>query len=102
MCRWAVRWRNTPGPKTGRRWRRFFRPSNARPNRANWRANCWIPGPIFHPQEPLYISVTSAIKQDQALYEFLALVNTLRIGRARERKLAEEELKDRLSHAHAA
>jgi hypothetical protein len=51
--------------------------------------------------EPLYGSVTSAIKKDQALYELLALVDTLRIGRARERKLAEEELKLRLSHAHA-
>jgi DNA-binding Lrp family transcriptional regulator len=52
--------------------------------------------------EPLYISVTSAIKKDQALYELLALVDTLRIGRARERRLAEEEIKHRLSHAHAA
>lgn len=52
--------------------------------------------------EPLYRSVTSAIKKDLALYELLALVDTLRIGRARERKLAQEELKHRLSHAHAA
>ena len=52
--------------------------------------------------EPLYPSVTSAIKKDQALYELLALVDTLRIGRARERKLAEEELTHRLSHARAA
>jgi hypothetical protein len=52
--------------------------------------------------EPLYISVTSAIKKDQVLYELLALVDTLRIGRARERKLAEEQLKHRLTRAHAA
>jgi hypothetical protein len=50
--------------------------------------------------EPLYSSVTSAVKTDPLLYELLALVDALRIGRARERKFAEEELKLRLSHAH--
>jgi hypothetical protein len=43
----VFRWRNTSGQKTGRRWRRCFRPSKARPNRANWHANCWIPAPSF-------------------------------------------------------
>ena len=52
--------------------------------------------------EPLYSSVPVAIKSDPKLYELLALVDTLRIGRARERKLAEEELKKRLEHANAA
>lgn len=51
--------------------------------------------------EPLYSSVPEAAKSDPALYELLALVDALRIGRARERKLAEQELKLRLSHAHA-
>lgn len=49
--------------------------------------------------EPLYSSVPSAVKSDPVLYELLALVDALRIGRARERKLAEEELKLRLNHA---
>ena len=35
------------GAKNRRRWRRCFRRFNARPNRANWRANCWIPAPFF-------------------------------------------------------
>jgi DNA-binding Lrp family transcriptional regulator len=52
--------------------------------------------------EPLYRSVPQAVKSDPQLYELLALVDALRIGRARERKMAEEELKKRLSYAHAA
>ena len=51
--------------------------------------------------EPLYRSVPKAAKGDPQLYELLALVDALRIGRARERKLAEEELKKRLVHAVA-
>jgi len=50
--------------------------------------------------EPLHPSVCAAAKADPALYELLALVDTLRVGRARERKLAESELKRRLQHAH--
>jgi len=50
--------------------------------------------------EPLYSSVPAAVKTDSALYELLAVVAALRIGRARERKFAEEELKHRLNHAH--
>ncbi len=52
--------------------------------------------------EPLYGSVTKAAKRDSLLYELLALVDALRIGRARERNLAEEELKQRITHACAA
>ncbi len=52
--------------------------------------------------EPLYTSVPMAAKADPALYELLALVDTLRVGRARERNLAEEELKKRLEHADAS
>ena len=52
--------------------------------------------------EPLYSSAPKAAKNDQKLYEVLALVDAIRSGRARERKLAEEELKKRLDHAFAA
>jgi len=51
--------------------------------------------------EPLYRTVPRAAKSDPKLYELLALVDALRVGRARERKLAEKELKQRLSHALA-
>lgn len=51
--------------------------------------------------EPLYSSVPMAAKSDPKLYELLALVDTLRVGRARERKMAEEELKKRLEYANA-
>jgi hypothetical protein len=49
---------------------------------------------------PLYRSVPKAVKSDARWYELLALVDALRIGRARERKLAEDELKKRLNYAH--
>jgi hypothetical protein len=52
--------------------------------------------------EPLYRSVPSAVKSDPALYELLALVDALRMGRARERKLAEEQLSQRINYAGAA
>jgi hypothetical protein len=48
--------------------------------------------------EPLYSSVPKAAKANRRLYELLALVDAIRDGRARERKLAEEELKKRLCH----
>ena len=41
---------------------------------------------------PLYPSVTKAVKNDLALYEFLSIVDSLRIGRAREREVATEVL----------
>lgn len=46
--------------------------------------------------EPLYPGAAKASLQDQELYELLALVDALRIGKARERTLAIEELKKRL------
>jgi hypothetical protein len=49
--------------------------------------------------EPLYDSVPKSVKEDERLHELLALVDALRIGRARERMLAEKELQIRLSHA---
>lgn len=46
--------------------------------------------------EPLYSSVVIAIEKDSKLYELLALVDALRVGRVREKQLAMEELKKRL------
>ena len=46
--------------------------------------------------QPLYKSVPFAIKQDAVLYELLALVDAIRIGKAREKKLAINELTVRL------
>lgn len=48
--------------------------------------------------EPLYRSVPVAAKNDPALYDLLALVDALRIGRARERNFAAQQLEERLSH----
>ena len=46
---------------------------------------------------PLYRSVPGAARRDPALYELLALVDAIRSGRARERKLAVTELEARLA-----
>jgi hypothetical protein len=52
--------------------------------------------------QPLYSSVPGAARRDPELYNLLALVDALRIGRAREREFAEKEIGQRLnSHAHA-
>ena len=45
---------------------------------------------------PLYPSLPEAALKDDKLYELLALVDTLRVGRTRERELAMEELKKRI------
>jgi DNA-binding Lrp family transcriptional regulator len=46
--------------------------------------------------EPLYKTVPAAALRDSVLYEFLAIVDALRDGRARERKIAERELMKRI------
>jgi hypothetical protein len=46
--------------------------------------------------EPLYKTVPKAVKEDEYLYELLALTDALRVGKARERKLADEELFKRI------
>jgi len=46
---------------------------------------------------PLYSSVPRACKVDQKLYELLTLVDAIRDGRARERKIAEKEIQSRIS-----
>jgi hypothetical protein len=51
--------------------------------------------------QPLYSSVPGASRRDPKLYDLLALVDALRIGRARERALAEKEISQRLN-GHAA
>ncbi len=45
--------------------------------------------------EPLYQGVPLACENDPKLYELLALVDALRIGKARERTIAIEEIKKR-------
>ena len=46
--------------------------------------------------EPLYRTLPQAAEKDQELYELLALVDAVRVGRAREYNLAVEELKKRI------
>ena len=46
--------------------------------------------------EPLYKAAPTAARRDPALYELLALIDAVRDGRVRERKLAEKELGARL------
>ena len=53
-----------------------------------------VRGPSLQPLSP---SVVEASKKDEALYEVLTLVDALRVGAARERKIASEELEARLS-----
>lgn len=50
--------------------------------------------------QPLYPSVPGAARRDPKLYDLLALVDALRIGRARERDFAEKEL-DQMLNGHA-
>jgi DNA-binding Lrp family transcriptional regulator len=48
--------------------------------------------------EPLYPSVPEAALRDDELYQLLVIVDALRIGRAREKEVAIEELTKRLNH----
>lgn len=45
---------------------------------------------------PLYRSVTKACSIDPQLYEFISLLDALRVGRARETQLAKDELEKRI------
>lgn len=49
--------------------------------------------------EPLYPSAPLAAKSDPKLYELLALIDTLRVGRAREQKMAVQEIEKRIGAA---
>jgi hypothetical protein len=46
--------------------------------------------------EPLYSTVPQACRQDSLLYELLALIDVLRVGRTREVSLAQNMLKERI------
>ncbi|MEL6630724.1 MAG: hypothetical protein AAFQ83_04625 [Bacteroidota bacterium] len=50
---------------------------------------------------PLYPSIIDAIRHDPMLYELLALLDAIRVGRAREQKAAIEELSKRINHYYA-
>ena len=45
--------------------------------------------------EPLYKNLPKAALNDEKLYELLALVDAIRVGKAREQELAKKELKKR-------
>ncbi len=47
--------------------------------------------------EPLYKTIPDAIQNDHNFYEYLALVDTLRVGKTREVNIAREELKKKLN-----
>lgn len=47
--------------------------------------------------EPLHPAVPDAVRRDQHLWELLALFDAIRVGQARERSLAAQELEKRLS-----
>lgn len=49
-----------------------------------------------HGIQPLYYSVIQAVELDPQLYEMLALIDALRVGRTREKNLALEILKRRI------
>ena len=51
--------------------------------------------------EPLYRKVPQAALRDSELYQLLALVDAIRDGRARERRIAEQDLLRRLRATHA-
>lgn len=51
--------------------------------------------------EPLHGGVPKAVQADKELYALLALIEVLRVGRARERGFAEEELEKRITHFRA-
>lgn len=47
---------------------------------------------------PLYPAVIEAVQNDGSLYEILALIDAIRVGRAREKELALKEIKERILH----
>ena len=49
--------------------------------------------------EPLYKTLPDIVQDDKPLYELLAIIDTIRVGRAREIKIAIAELEKRLYHA---
>lgn len=51
--------------------------------------------------EPLHAGVPMAIRSNKKLYALLALIDVLRVGRARERDFAEAELQRRIAHVRS-
>ena len=51
--------------------------------------------------EPLYISVPQLAQKDVKLYELLSLIDALRVGKAREKNIAIEELTKRIEGNYA-
>lgn len=49
--------------------------------------------------EPLYKTLPQIVQEDKLFYEMLTIVDTIRVGRVREIKIAIDELKKRLTHA---
>ena len=47
---------------------------------------------------PLYKTIPSIVEKDKLLYELLIIIDTFRVGRTREIKIAIEELEKRLQH----
>lgn len=50
--------------------------------------------------EPLYETLPEAVQEDPMFYELMVIVDTLRVGRAREINIAVEELQKRLNHVY--
>ena len=48
---------------------------------------------------PLFKTVPGAVKKDPLLYEYLALIDAIRLGNAREANLANELLREKVLHA---
>jgi hypothetical protein len=46
--------------------------------------------------DPLFKSVPDAVQEDERLYEYLALIDAIRLGRQREAKLASDRLSEKL------
>lgn len=49
--------------------------------------------------DPLYKTLPEIVQEDKMFYELLTIVDTIRVGRVREIKIAIDELKKRLLHA---
>ncbi len=49
--------------------------------------------------EPLFISIPKIAQEDTLFYELLTIIDTIRVGKVREIKIAKEELEKRLKYA---
>ena len=48
--------------------------------------------------EPFYANQVKAIEEDEELYQFLTLLDVIRVGKMREKTIAEKQLKDILAY----